>query len=104
MRLRWPKYLPRFPAILLVPAVLVAWAGACYFPHVDLESSYFGFPKPFYWHLQRADLSDFDVGPLVIDLTFAMATAYLVAFGVERFVFPAIRARQGRKRGTGEGG
>ncbi len=30
MRLRWPtKYLPSFPAILLVPAVLGLWATLC---------------------------------------------------------------------------
>ena len=47
MRLRWRKYLPGWPAVLLVPAVLAVWIMLCIFaPEKGLPGSR-GFPFDF---------------------------------------------------------
>ena len=118
MRLRWPKCLPGYPAILLVPAVLAGWAVLCFVPPADwilgggweLERTN-GFPFEYtvvridtdptgsvtvtiwiqtLWHL------------LVLDAVLAATTAWLFPLAVDRLVFPAIQAARRRKRGRGE--
>ena len=136
MRLRWPRFLPGFPAVLLVPAVLGRWARLCGTnSHYDWSSlsdrddlwvpvhpergpmhmqgepwnnprgfpfRYSGSFEP--WEGGGYVWSGFQIHWFLIDLTIALTVAYLFAMVIDRLLFPAIRARQGRKRGTGEAG
>ncbi|MCZ6691547.1 MAG: hypothetical protein O7H41_18310 [Planctomycetota bacterium] len=86
MRLRWPKYLPRFPAVLLVPAVLGGWILQCFVPW-ELTGGDIGFPRVFMLEEWQDSISEwgyeFYIGPFLLDLTLALAAAYSIAMVVE---------------------
>ncbi|MCZ6688626.1 MAG: hypothetical protein O7H41_03385 [Planctomycetota bacterium] len=75
MRLRWPKILPRFPAILLMPIVLAIWALLTV-------------------HSQGQGGMGW----------FALTVAWALAMAVERLVFPLARRLHGKKPEQGEAG
>ena len=126
MRLRWPtKYLPRFPAILLVFAVLGLWVVLStakpgnmvgiiktWHPHFgSVAKDGYGFPFVFigvlfvYGPDPPVYLSyGFNLYALAADLALALATAYLVAMGAERLLFPLARRLLGKKSEQGEPG
>ena len=98
--LRWTRLLPRFPAVLLVPAALAAWAALCYIYLGGWEEP--AFPLPFWGGRHHG--SYIRVDNILTDLFLALATAYTFAMVVDRLVFPAIRAGRRRKRGREETG
>ena len=119
MRLRWPRFLPGFPAILLVPAVLgfsVTLNSARLEARAGNPS--YGFPLTFKGYFEvRGFLPgtarilavdfyeyEFRITPLLIDLIIALTVAYSLAMAADRLVFPAIRGGRRRKRGSGETG
>lgn len=101
MTSRMTRYLPCYPAILLVPTILAFWA---WFSLVyQKETPYFkagwGYPLRCYgWFSVRTfRFSDtwshgFRVTPFVIDLALALAVAVLLALAVDRMVLAKIRA------------
>ena len=98
MSIRWPKYLPRWPAVLLLPAVLAAWALQCSIPWVCGSSYGIGFPLPFRRHDGHWGWSPLKLDNVLIDLTLALVTAYTLAMVVDRLVFPLIRGRRRQER------
>ena len=98
MSFRWPKYLPGYPAVLLMPTVLAIWAILCFsiHPHLLRKEDHWGFPLTF---STGGSIWPF---PFLIDLTIALLVAYAVAMIVQDFVFPMLRSLQRRKRGQGE--
>ena len=110
MSLRWPRYLPRFPAILLMPTVLTAWA--LLWVHQDEMGIawWSNFPLTFW-------VVDFDTGPdisgevgwsilgvwgFLVDTSLALAAAWAPAMALDRLLFPWIRRRRRRHRAAGE--
>ncbi len=81
MRLRWPRYLPRFPAILLIPTVLTAWA--LIWVHQD-QDRFTGWGSNF---PLRFLVADWDFGP-------ALVVAWALAMAVDRLLFPLLRGRR----------
>ena len=73
----WRSYLPRFPAVLLVPTVLTAWASFW----VRQDEIGFDWVSPLSF---RSWEDDFDFG-------LALAVAWALAMAVDRLVFPWIR-------------
>ena len=108
MRLRWRWFFPGFPAVLLVPELLALWPAIFSMPQFRLEQDPWGFPLVFVgWRRFRWVLYSHEgphMMPILLDLALALVAAYIVPMALDRLVFPAIRARQGRKRGTGEAG
>ncbi|MCZ6691115.1 MAG: hypothetical protein O7H41_16125 [Planctomycetota bacterium] len=116
MRFRWPtKYLPSFPAVLLVPVVLAVWAGLCRFPrggwseggYTFLESKGF----PFVFEVEMLVMLEggtsvvacaFWWGRLLIDVVIALLVAYMMAMAFDRLLFPMIRRRLRRQADPGE--
>ena len=118
------RFLPRFPAVLLVPAVLGLWVVLCITrtPY-DWSSlwrsgvgSYIrswwdggpglnarGFPFTFYgtWELDEVDQiyrwTGFQIGWFLLDLIIALAAAWGFAMLIDRVAFPLIRATHRRK-------
>jgi hypothetical protein len=100
------RFIPRFPAILLVPAVLAAWAVRCAFPQVILGEHYYsyGFPLRFYgWVEHRtattwgAYYAGFRLGPFLVDLLLASGVAWLSALCLEWLLF---RNMHSARKGT----
>ena len=115
MRARWTRWLPGFPAVLLIPAIVVGWALLLWVPEGyalwELEepwSSHRGFPvafeRIFRGQATRYDppsglvrriwfstMSDFRISYFLIDLAIALAVAYLLALAVDRRLFPLVR-------------
>ena len=111
MRFRWPRFLPGFPAVLLMPAILAAWAILCSIPRYSVTDPWFprqGFPLAYWttWDDPGSvhDFFGFRASRFVFDLGFALAVSWLFALAIDRLVFPAIRAARRGKRGTGEVG
>ena len=77
--MHYPRFMPRFPAILLIPTILAAGVLQRPIPIPGLRGTEFrlGFPL-------------------------ALATAYIVAMAVDRLVLPLIRGKGRRYRGQGE--
>lgn len=106
MSFRWPRHLPKFPAVLLVPAVLALWAGLCSV-YRDGPSSWdggWGVPLRFdgWWPGMSSPPPAFRVTPFLIDLTLALAAAYLIAMAVDRLLFPAIGSTPRKKLRQGD--
>ena len=110
--LRLAKYLlPGFPAVLLVPAGLLAWASLCVthgerdWPFL-LQSSPtkggepwydepLGYPFTFSGTWERRGPSTygwtgFQMNWFLIDLLIALTVAYIFAMAVERLLFPLV--------------
>ncbi|MCZ6688501.1 MAG: hypothetical protein O7H41_02740 [Planctomycetota bacterium] len=106
IRFRWTRYLPRFPAVLLVPVVLVLWAGLCsvYRGGPSSWDGGWGVPLRFdgWWPGMSSPPPAFRVTPFLIDLTLALAAAYLMAMAVDRLLFPAIGSTPRRKLRQGD--
>ena len=131
MSIRWPRFLPRLPALLLIPALVPAWASLMWGP----ESSHHGygyergyergFPlvfevyskKPlshrYTWNqsiaaveitIDRGELAEFRVPHFLFDLAVALVVAYLFAMAVDRLLFPLVRRLHGKKPEQGEAG
>ncbi|MCZ6688249.1 MAG: hypothetical protein O7H41_01395 [Planctomycetota bacterium] len=95
-RSRWAGFLPRYPAILLMPAVLVVWAVLCtYFrgtyylgPRTKLASGWIGhgFPLPFYamWWGPDPVYTGFRLTPYLVDLLLAVVVGWVLAWGTDR--------------------
>ncbi len=105
------KNLPRWPAILLVPAILGMWAALCALPRGHpLPTPLYerGVPFAFIQVLEpRSDYPNYSeyhtvlrFTPLLVDLAVALAAAYLLAMAVDRLVFPWIRRRRRQARST----
>ena len=111
MSIRWAKYLPRFPAALLCPAILGLWAAFCtvHRVHPLLGHRYYGsgvpetergIPFAFLgvWRENQPDQWSYYVGfqraPFLMDLAIALAVAWAFAMVVDRTVFPWLRRRQ----------
>ena len=123
MSLRWRRYLPRFPAVLVLIAVLGIWFVVCTAPRRDpLDTQVFhrepgteglvrrdpmGFPFVF---AETKDESapgvgfrivrHYDAGIFLVDLALALATAYFLAMVLDRLVFPWLRRRRQQERAT----
>ena len=106
MKRRWPRFLPRFPALLLVPTVLGAWVPLCFaFPHPYRFRDAIGFPLHFkignWWRYESGWHSPgaFEFYPvrLTVDIGVALATAYAAAMTLDRLVFPLLRGRRRQK-------
>ena len=82
----WPRYLPRFPAVILIPTVLTAWALFW----VRQEEIGFG------W------VSNFPLRSWGGDFNFhlALAVAWTLAMAVDRLVFPLLRGKRRQERAT----
>lgn len=119
MRSRWSRFLPGWPAALLVPAVLAYWAVLCFVP-----PAYVGVGE--YWVLESTNGFPFeytvpgvDIDPtggvtvtfyidilwelLVLDAVLAATAAWFFALAVDRFILHPIRAARMKKHGLGEG-
>ena len=127
MSFRWPRFLPRFPALVLMPAVLGLWIVLCiggssyewsplYPETIFLAGSPWeggpwdnprGFPFTFSgrWELGVSEWhfwSGFQIGWFLLDLIIALAVAWAFPMFIDRVVFPLIRGKRQRHRGTGE--
>ncbi len=133
MRLRWPThYLPGFPAILLVLAVLGLWAQLCFteskydwaphrlpgmhvyrLRHEEGEPWYNprGFPFAFSGSWEEVGnirgvatygWTGFQITWFLGDLIIALTAAYIFAMGVERLVFPLVQRQYRTKPKRGE--
>lgn len=126
LALRLMRTQPGFPAVLLVPAVLGLWIWMWTVGRDDPRGmrvldprgvlayrEIYGLPLVFVgskppprgpggW--RGFPGYGFKPAPFLADLLIALGTAYIVAMAVDRLVFPAVRAGQGRKRGRGETG
>jgi hypothetical protein len=107
MRSRWTRFLPGFPAVLLVPAVLLLWLSLWLFMEdrdlLGWQFHGFGFPLPFegWWpRIGGRTVRGFHVAPFVFDLSLALATAWLLPLALDRFVFRPIRAARQKKSAT----
>ncbi len=96
MSVRWPRYLPRFPAILIMPTVLFTWDN-----RARTHYSHGIFIRGWDWPMEFMVFRDevwgwllYGVGQFIIDVSLALATAYLLAMAVDRLVFPLIRRRR----------
>ena len=99
---RWAGFLPGYPAILLMPAVLVVWAVLC----TDGQSGYesgaewygWGFPLPFYGVLGGPDgYYDglrFRLTPYLVDLLLAVVVAWVLAMAADPLVPRLVRPRR----------
>ncbi len=109
MSIRWSKYLPSYPAILLVPVILAFWVALGWEkrgPHFGPPS--YGFPLIFKGRLEdqwcelhslpHTAVYGFWIDRLLIDLGLALGTAYVVAMIVDRLVFPMIRGTLKQKQ------
>ncbi|MCZ6691123.1 MAG: hypothetical protein O7H41_16165 [Planctomycetota bacterium] len=95
-RSRWAGFLPRYPAILLMPAVLVVWVVLCTYtrgtynlwPKTELASGWVGkgFPLPFYamWWGPGHVYAGFRLTPYLVDLLLAVVVAWVLAWGTDR--------------------
>ena len=104
VRAWWHKFLPRFPAVLLIPGLLMVWAMFCLVPLVsaDLRGDtdfLFGFPVSFV-HTDGARFFRFSPPRFLVDLTAVLASVYAIAMAVDRLVFPFIRRRRRPERAT----
>ncbi len=115
IRFKWRKYLPRYPAVLLIAVVLGLWISLCTVGRKDtcglpvlvldpdsgiVRKEVYGFPFVFVGSKilpgrgPRARRHyGFMGAPFLADLAIALTAAYLLAMGVERLVFPALQAR-----------
>ncbi len=111
MRFRWPRYLPRFPAILLLPTVVTAWALLW----VHYENEWLGWTSNFPLEFYVVDLnySNPDLGWSILNVrNFLVATTVALAAGwiatrlrTQTPARPAPRRRRGTAaRGLGGGG
>ena len=90
MTFRWRKYLPGYPAFLLVPVLLVLWVAICSLPQMQSHEDSWGYPLVFLGWKQVSPYMyayyGFQIIPFVFDLVFALAMALLIALAVERQV------------------
>ena len=117
MRIRWPRFLPGFPAVLLVPVVLGLWIWLCMTPQIEPRGKWQwdwnagrgrefirvwkgkrGVPFAFLGHKMDPRRGahtprryGFKPIPFTADLAIALAVAYGLAIALDRLVFPAIR-------------
>ena len=121
MSIRWPRFLPRLPALLLIPAVVFAWAALLWGPESSRQGYERGFPlvfenyraeRGFFWQEGttifitpvHSDWSEFQLSHFIFDLVIALVVAYVLAMAVERLVFPLIRRLHTKKPEQGEPG
>ena len=127
MRFRWTRWLPGFPAVLLMPAIVVTWASLLWAPEGDTcwegggLGPEWGFPIVFARYdavqvrktdprsglarrIRSTRLSEFRVSHFLIDLAIVLAAAYILTMAADRLLFPAIRGARRRSRGSGETG
>ena len=112
MSVRWSKYLPRFPAILLMPTVLTACAllgvyqdkdrfagwGSNFplrFLVVDLDIDPFVPGEEYGWSI-------FGVWGFLVDTSLALAVAWALAMAFDRLLFPLARRLHRKKPEQGE--
>ncbi len=115
MSFRWRRFLPRYPAVLLVPTTLALWAALCFLPRehpgrpllfTALEEPLYerGVPLAFFgvWRELEPNHFKYDAGfqlsPFLIDLALVLAAGWAFAMAVDRLVFPWVRSRKERKR------
>ena len=106
MSLRWPKFLPRFPALLLTPMILGYWllwgmagvdkslpiAGAVFEWHFPMKATV--------CHLSRYGWCVLSLGALLVDATLALAVAYGLPMLFDRLLFPLLRGRRRQEPAT----
>ncbi|MCZ6691548.1 MAG: hypothetical protein O7H41_18315 [Planctomycetota bacterium] len=130
MSIRWPRFLPRLPALLLIPALVPAWASLLWGPESSGQGYERGFPLAFevyhtdatrsivptpyivrtspktfsmgLHYFNYAERSDFRLPHFLFDLMVALFAAYLFAMAVERLVFPLAHRLLGKKPEQGE--
>ena len=110
MRLRWTRWLPGFPAILLMPTVLTTWASLTVHGHfgmgwgsnfplrfvvVNLDFGQFGPGVNYGWSI-------FGVWGFLVDTSLALAVAWALPMAVDRLVFPLVRRLYRKKPEQGE--
>ncbi len=110
MRVRWPRYLPRFPAVLLVPAILGLWLSLCtvprehslpwlrYTPGHEFPHE-FGVPFAFDGVLRELEPGQsyhagFQFGPFIIDLALALAVAWGLSMAADRLLLQRVGGTQ----------
>ena len=133
MTFRLRKYLPGWPAFLLVPAVLGLWV-VLFIPHTETDWSSLGIPGRRLSSLQNAELESrykpqgfpftfsagweaqitsrqavyrwtgFQMTWFLLDLIIALTVAYLFAMAIERLLFPLARRLHRKKPEQGEPG
>ena len=104
MSWRWPKFLPGWPAVLLMPVVMAAWAIPCYVPKGwwsvggRLYQETRGFPlafKTFYFEMPAGGNPivglTYQLHLLVIDIALGVIAAYGIAMILDRLIFPLLR-------------
>ncbi len=100
--------LPRLPAILLAPVILIPWLGLCVVPHRDplniwTDRLVLGWPMPFaegFGVTSETSFSwsyRFDYLALFADVGLALCASYLITMAVERLIFPMVRDFQGQE-------
>ena len=115
MSIRWPRFLPRLPALLLIPALVPAWASVMWKTEASCRGYERGYPLVFetyrtevrmvvHWRTAttltiapgHTDRSEFQLPHFMFDLVIALAVAYTLAMAVDRLLFPLVR-RQSTK-------
>ena len=119
----WPSFLPRLPALLLIPAFVFIWASLLWGPETSRQGYERGFPLVFEVYRPRVvwdplrlpktwaekaqckrDRSEFRVLHFLFDLAIALVVAYLLAMAVDRLLFPLARRLHRKRPEQGEPG
>ena len=121
----WPRFLPRLPTLLLMPAFVFIWVSLLWFPESSDRGYERGYPLVFeefatgvkWVHIPRMGLgslsfpapsylvrSEFRLPHFMFDLAVALVVAYLVAMAVDRLLFPLVRRLHRKKPEQGEPG
>ena len=129
MRSRWTRWLPGFPAVILLITILGLWVVLCTLPLGDWDTVFsmgevlgpvqkrvWGFPFAFVAGKNGVELPTltleadtftiyagygFHTIPFLADLALALAAGYIVAMAVERLVLFKIQAARRGRRGEG---
>ncbi len=100
MRFRWPRFLPKFPAVLLAPALMaaLAFSGAEKQPGWPIWDWKFPLKFTIAYEYSVKAWAIVGVGGFLVDTSLALAAAWALAMAVDRLVFPLLqrRRRQGR--------
>ena len=93
MSVRWPRYLPRFPAIVLIPVIAAWWFVNGFQSHL-WGSLFFIWIFPLETHLTYMSRSGWYLqfkGAFVVDLATFLVVGYVAAIAADRVLFPYIR-------------
>ena len=97
MRFRWPRYLPKFPAVLLIPVILGWWfiSGIMHAPPgvpPGLMHFVWEFPRSVVLlHTPRVGWLVVNRAAFVLDVATFLAAGYIAAMSVDRLLFPLVR-------------